>query len=107
MSHPGKDYAIIAVKAEVVETLERTSKGHLCQGCTCAMWWHRGPGPVNEAACICHGPGDTAGMWNLVFFKAGWFSSIALLLGRSYLKLEQVACCLAHFESLTSIQFII
>lgn len=31
MSHPDKDYAVVAVKAEVVESLERTSKGHLRQ----------------------------------------------------------------------------
>ena len=62
MSHPDKDYAVVAVRAGVVESLERTSKGPLCQGCNCAKWWHRDPGPVNEAAWICHGPRDIAGM---------------------------------------------
>lgn len=62
MSHPDKDYAVIAAKAEVVESLERTSKGHQHQGCACARRWQRRPGPVNDTAWICHGPGDIAGM---------------------------------------------
>lgn len=61
MPHPVRIMPL-SLNAEVVETLERTSKGRLCWGFTCAKWWHRGPGPVNEAACIVHGPGDIAGM---------------------------------------------
>lgn len=62
MSHPDKDYAVVAVKAVVVESLGRTSKDCLHQGRTCAKLWHRGPCAVNEAAWICHGPGDILGM---------------------------------------------
>lgn len=61
MSHPDKDYAVIAVKAGVV-SLEKTSKGHQHQGCTCARQWQRHPGLVNDTTWICHGPGDIAGM---------------------------------------------
>lgn len=62
MSHSDKDYAVVAVKAVVAESLGRTSKDRLHQGCTCAKLWHRGPCPVNEAAWICHGPGDILDM---------------------------------------------
>jgi len=60
MSHPDKEYTVVAVKVEVVGSLERTSKGHLRQGCACARRWHRGPSPVNGAAWICRGPGEVA-----------------------------------------------